>query len=556
MTLEETLADYDGRYSEEHRMVGAKYKGPGYHTKVADGTWAHQVREALDYAVALLATDDAGRHERAAGVVAKVLTLQDTCPASESYGIWPYLLEEPLDEMDRPDWNTAGFCGDRLVQILVNHESKLSTSLAADVRESLRHAAASIVRRNVGPGYTNIAIAGASVTLVAGEVLPDPKLVEYGRERLRRFVEHTRHHGGFNEYNSPGYGVFALRLCEWIVYFVHDPIAREHALDIHRLGWLAVADHFHVGTHQWAGPHSRNYSDRLSPAGAAFISERTGIDVSVHPSTRGEKGAAFTTVPAIPCPPDLISCFLTPPETPVVRRRRFIRRESDEDSTYGTTWLSADACLGSANYDTLWVQRRPLIGYWRTVDDPAVVFRLRFRHDGKDFASARVHCAQEGPRVLTLIGLVTNQGDWHCSLDRPEEATFMAADFRARFELSGAGATSRVLGDERYELSAGGYRTVVQGGGGQFESSPVRWELGEDGCSVFADAVFYSGGEQVFRFSDITKAWAAAGVELIRADEPAGEIRLEAHPDRGNEVRVRWPIGAGLTIGAARRPTP
>ena len=300
MTLEEALADYDARYSEEHRMVGCTYKGPGYHTRVPDGTWAHAVREALDYAVALLTTEDVGRHARATDVIAKVLALQDTCPESESYGIWPYLLEEPLEQMARPDWNTADFCGDRLVQILIGHEGKLPTELAAGVRTSLRHGAASIVKRNVGPGYTNIAIAGASVTLAAGEVLPDPELVEYGRERLRRFVEHTRHHGGFNEYNSPGYGVFALRLCEWIMHFVHDPAARELALDVHRLGWLAVADHFHVGTHQWAGPHSRNYSDRLSLAGAAFISERTGIEVAVHPSMRGEKGAAFTTVPAVP----------------------------------------------------------------------------------------------------------------------------------------------------------------------------------------------------------------------------------------------------------------
>ena len=37
-------------------------------------------------------------------IIGKVLSLQDTDPSSKTYGIWPWLLEEPLEQMSPPDW--------------------------------------------------------------------------------------------------------------------------------------------------------------------------------------------------------------------------------------------------------------------------------------------------------------------------------------------------------------------------------------------------------------------------------------------------------------------
>ena len=61
--------------------------------------------------------------------------------------------------------------------------------------DSILHAARSIVRRNVGPGYTNIALMGTYVTLVAGERFATPDLADYGQQRLRRFHDYTRRKG-------------------------------------------------------------------------------------------------------------------------------------------------------------------------------------------------------------------------------------------------------------------------------------------------------------------------------------------------------------------------
>ncbi|WP_441988693.1 hypothetical protein [Paenibacillus sp. 2RAB27] len=86
---------------------------------------------------------------------------QDKDSSRATYGIWPYNYEESLDEMDRPDWNMADFQGKKLVLILKNYAESLPVALVELIREAIYHACQAIIRRNVGPHYTNIAIMGA-----------------------------------------------------------------------------------------------------------------------------------------------------------------------------------------------------------------------------------------------------------------------------------------------------------------------------------------------------------------------------------------------------------
>ena len=112
-------------------MLGLSWRGPDYHTRVPQGAWVHPTRESLDYALELLRS---GRKGQAAAIVSEVLSLQDTDPTSKTYGIWPWLLEEPLAEMDPPDWNWADFCGARLAQLLVEHAGDLPEDLIQEAR--------------------------------------------------------------------------------------------------------------------------------------------------------------------------------------------------------------------------------------------------------------------------------------------------------------------------------------------------------------------------------------------------------------------------------------
>ena len=327
MNITTYLQVQEANYNPNLHMLGQTWNGPGYHTRIPNGAWVHPTRTALEYAQALLYSDEPSYHARAADVIARVLTLQDVDPTSTTYGIWPWLLEESLAEMAPPDWNWADFCGMRLALILADHAHRLPTAGVQAVRVSLGTRGWSIFRRNVRPGYTNIAIMGAGVTLAAGELLDEPRLRDYGHRRLRRVVEHSQHHGGFNEYNSPTYTVVVLHECENILHLAKDSAARDDAETLRLLAWETIAEHFHPATQQWSGPNSRAYTDRVPANLCEYLSAQIGVKIHPHPASptpRQRSGSALP--PALPTRPGRT----LPPATrarsgdraPLHRRRR------------------------------------------------------------------------------------------------------------------------------------------------------------------------------------------------------------------------------------------
>jgi len=523
--LKEYLDRHDPNYSEDVQMVGAAFKSSGYHSTVPSGTWVHSTRGSLDYALALLKRNAPGDAERAAKVIRKVISLQDADPANPTYGIWPYLLEEPLAKMAPPDWNWADFCGALLAEMLIQHPAKLPDDLKALMRTSLGHAARAIIKRNVGPGYTNIAIMGGGVTAAAGEILGDKEMLDYGRARLAKSVENAARHGSFNEYNSPTYTMVALREAERTLRLVRDPATREAAESLRRTAWQIIADSFHPGTRQWAGPHSRAYSDTITPKLAADL--------------------------AAQCPADLAPRFKALPADPLEIRRTFIRGDTPEKSVTGVTWYAADACLGTVNHAMLWTQRRPLIAYWKVEGDEPAVLRLRFLHDGKDFSSMAVATAQAGGRALSAFYPLKGRGDWHPSLDRPKDGIFQAADLRVRYELTAKGATAEALGGGRFAFAAGGRRAVVHTVSGRFNGRPVEWLLGKEGDAVFVDGICYRGEKKAFDFKNGPQVVLAAAVELLKSGEPPAAQPPALTDEKPGAVAAAWDAGAGVKLSVS-----
>jgi hypothetical protein len=534
-------------------MLGKKRHSPGYHTTVPDGEWVHPTRESLTYALALFQSGKPERVQRARTIVVNVISLQDKDPESKTYGIWSWLLEEPLSEMAPPDWNWADFCGAPIAQMLIDHADLLPPELSEEMRTTLLHAARSIVRRNVGPGYTNIAIMGAGVTAAAGEVLGEQDLVGYARDRMRRIVEHYHHHGGFNEYNSPTYTMVALHECERVLHLVKDAECREYAETLRRACWQTIARHYHPGTGQWAGPHSRSYDTWLPKHRADYIAKATGISVDVHPKASKSLGAWSILLPTVPCPSELVERFRGLPEPEVTVRNRVIRREPDEHSTYITTWLTPDVCLGSVNHDTFWTQRQVVKAYWNGDDGVPVMLRLRFLHDGVDFASACVHAAQDRNRVLAAVSLLTNQGDFHPSLDRPKDGVFEAGDFRVRCELVGADATGKALGEDRFELGTGSQRCVLHTIPAQFGPHQVTWVTGEEEGNAFVDGVCYTGEKRPFRMAEVGDVCIAFGLEILSGEASHSDAKIVL--DRGGEgtFEAKWSVSDALTVKAPLR---
>src|SRR5438045_2860645 len=93
------------------------------------------------------------------------------------------------------------------------------------------------------------------------------------------------------------------------------------------------------------------------------------------------------------------------------------------------------ASLNSAQRETAWAQRRAVLGHWRTPEDSAVSLRVRVLKAGQDFSSALLYTQQRGQRLLCGMGLATDQGDGHCTLDKPADGIFPLEDLRLRISL-------------------------------------------------------------------------------------------------------------------------
>jgi hypothetical protein len=342
----------------------------------------------------------------------------------------------------------------------------------------------------------------------------------------------------------------ALAESDRTLYLVRDPATREAAESLRQTAWKIIADSYHPGTNQWAGPHSRSYSDYLSAGTAATLSSLA--DARIVPHDGGNKGASRHVEPSwrLPCPAEVKERFRRLPSDPCELRRPFSRGATPADSCIGTTWLTADACLGSVNRGTFWTQCRPLVGYWKTDVDPAVVLRLRFLHDGKDFASMGVCTAQSGGRVLAVAYPLSGHGDWHPMLDRPAKGTFHAGDFRLRIELVGKGVEVEPSGEGRWALSAGNHRATVHSLPGRFAGQAVTWQSGSAGDAVYVDAVCYHGESRAFDFRQLPEVVLGVGIELLPSTQSPSAAAPRLKEQGVGAVEAVWDVGGGLHVAS------
>ncbi len=538
--LDAWLASQESSYDPAAAMLQARFGSPGYHTTLQGGM-VHRTRDSLAYALALLDSGSDAHRARAAAILRKVVSLQDTNPASKTYGIWSWFLEEPLGQMSPPDWNWADFCGVSLLQVAREHRSRLAPDLAAAIDAAIVHAANAIKKRNVGPDYTNIALMGTYVTRLAGEHYDRADLRDYGADRLRRFQQRTREIGGFAEYNSPTYTVVALAEIGRMQRDFTDPELVAILRELYAIAWQEIALHFHVPSGQWAGPHSRAYGTLVSGGFHALLAHATGGRFT--PAQPGTTPISDYRL-ELPCPEPLLQYFTE--ANPRTVTRTYGRGEPD---TIGTTVLTSHWALGSINRGDFWNQRRPLLVHFGDARQPAFA-RVRVLRDGYDFAAAQFRSVQRDGRVLAGVSFATDGGVTHVSLDRMKDATFTARDLRLRFELGGsAGAAGAAVP----VVSTGADRVVTAACGnialrlavpfGVFGSKRPHWESGRgknnsdrDGSTVHADLVLHSGAEESFNLAALERAALVLTFEVgetLAAPAPAdvrpGERMVDVH---------------------------
>ncbi|RXZ81299.1 hypothetical protein EBB07_14905 [Paenibacillaceae bacterium] len=557
----------DSQYNPENRMLTSPFSSPGYHTTIKQAPFIHSTRSSLAYALGLLDTEQEYNAQRAFDIIGQVVSLQDTDRSRSTFGIWSWFYEEPLDQMSPPDWNWADFCGKLLVLIISRHAERLPAELRKAVEQAICNACDAIIIRNIGPHYTNIAIMGAFVTLIAGELLERQNYAAYGLDRLAKLHAYTMPRQAFQEYNSPNYTYIAILELSAIVTETSNPQAKQLGNELLDIAWKSVADHYHASTQQWSGPHSRCYQTLLTPLNKAFLQMATGGRLAFYPESELLYNEGWYKCGAV-CPEQYVEQFLHPAERTV---RECFGVSGSGDEKWSTTYMTPAYSLGSFKKEIMWNQTRTLLAY---VDNggQATYLHLRALHDGYDYCSAIFHGEQRAGHVLFGVNFVVNGGDTHPNLDMID-GTIEASDFRLRLEVGGAlEQIGKSVHKDQVKLQIGEtalslvtWFAAFSGQGEKPEPKEWRWEINEidsgndtsgnnkdSGSSILAiDLVIHSGEKRTIDFAKLEQA--AFVFSLSIGDEAASFAPQVVQTAEQIEVSGDWHHEA-LALSLPLRP--
>ncbi len=548
-----TIEAKEDAYNPQVKMLRSPFSSPGYHTTIKKADYIHSTHNSLIYALGLLDTELERYETRAFDIFEKLVTLQDTDRSRSTFGIWSWFYEEPLDQMSPPDWNWADFCGKQLVLALSRHGSRFPAPLYEGVKQAIYNACDAIIIRNIGPHYTNIAIMGAFVTLIAGELFGESRYAEYGMDRLQKLYDLTIERQAFQEYNSPTYTTVAILELSKMVAQTANPAAKALAERLLHMAWASVAEHYHAATGQWSGPHSRCYSTLLSKNHQAFLQMATEGELAFFAWDDLLYDLEWYKA-GIVCPVELRSGFIKSEER--LLRQKYAIHEYDLSEKWATTYMTPHYSLGSFNNEIMWNQTRTMLAYIDN-DGKPVYAHLRFLHDGYDYCSAIFHSVQQKGHVLFGISFITNGGDTHPNLDKIE-GSIVAEDFRIRLELSGnLGQVSCKVKDQSAEVAVGDTVLSLKKWYAAFEAdvdTPFaeqgwNWEVSELEGKLALDLVIYAGSQRTIDFHQLQKAAFVCSLFVDHPDtsfaavvkEEAGQIMAQG-VWQGEDMALSLPL--------------
>ena len=572
-------------YDEEWKGPSAYLDKANYHTTLARRT-VHSTREAFTYAAALLAS---GRDEdlaRAEEILRHAAALQDKDPASPTYGIWSWYMEEPLEMMSPPDWNWADFCGKEILQVLEFHGDRIARDLRAELEDTLRHACLSIFRRNMHAAYTNISIMGSYVTLHAGQLLGWPWLFSYGKSRFAGFVRYTRaNRGAFAEYNSATYTTVAIEDLTRIFDRIRDGEVHAMAKEMLDDAWRTVGEHFHAPTRQWCGPNARSYTWLTAPGTLSFLEQAAGHRISLTDYRGDGSLPPFSyslgwTYVDLRCPEKYLGAFTAPEERNV---NLAFRTEADlkkSPTAVAVFHKEKDFALGSWAVMDAWNQRRSFLGFWG--GEKTRFLNLAMLHDLYDFSAGMFVIAQDGGHALILASIRSDAGDTHVNLDMIQNGKIGAYDLRIRLEAGGALEGGWQIEDDGAFLVDGERRIAVKLIDAEFDGAKAK--LAKRGSAEekaildakpdlhrrftgaeersYLDVVFYEGPEKEIDLAGARNAYAAFFVSMDGTEPEEASVAFEGDTVRAHAVcggtvleavSPASPVRSALWRGEARK---
>ena len=318
-------------------------------------------RGATYIAAGLLWRDNAHDRPAAAAILRGVLDLQyEDGPDSKLHGVWRTRRGET-----EHDSNWREFIGCGLILILETFSDRLPSDLVSEIRAALLRAAEGAARRNVGAGYTNIALMSAFLLDFVGTQQGREDLQQAGREKAEAIYELFSRHETFNEYNSPTYyGADLMALALW----------REHACSkrMRELGrmmeaglWRDIGIFYHAGMQNICGPFVRAYGMDMTRY-CALIGLWISLAVrdpalSPWPASGGHHQGERVYAPIFA----ILGAEV--PDDVMPHLRRFVgprRFERTFGETKATVLIEKDLMMGAATFTRRWDQHHPATIHW------------------------------------------------------------------------------------------------------------------------------------------------------------------------------------------------
>lgn len=518
------LRQVEDNFDEVEGLIAERITERNYHTARTSGT-VHRVRENAEYAIALLTRGEESDVARAECILTRILELQDQKPASSTFGVWPYLFEEPLDQMLNPDWNWAAFIGKALLQAHSDFSDVLSDKVLTDIRRALSCACQCIMQRKIAVDYTNISLMSAYVTLHAGLLLKNNAAYQYGLERLNRQAEFVERNGSISEYNSPDYGLVDLEEMGRILRYLPQPEIQKPAGIINDALWKMLASHYHQPTKQLAPPHIRCYADVKGARLLTAFEIGTGFQAELLSPEEMVVDLPWPLV-EFSCPEQYLHFFTSTDEErsyvdtfyrgydPIQPDEVRVLLEKGLPSMTATTHFTSRWCMGSFDRQDTWNQRRPFMAYIRN-GDGICVLRVRLMHDDMDFASGILETIQEKNQSVCGLHLASDHGDYHYILDPLKNEELTGQELAMMITLDGAveGISCVQTDDKHFQFNVGETKICVswlasQGAGGE---KPV---LIQDGSKVGLKYCLCKGADGRIAYPKTLRAGCAFAISL------------------------------------------
>ncbi|MQY39859.1 hypothetical protein SRB17_78870 [Streptomyces sp. RB17] len=344
----------------------------------------HMVRETVWYAVGLLTRRSTGDLERATEALHAVLGHQYDVPGTVFHGTWRRSPDEADPGAEPVEWrdydpNWREFIGTALLLILHHFETDLPADLVARIDSALVLAAEGSVRRGVRPDYTNIAVMAAYLYDSVGRRFGLPPAMRAGESLARRVHTLWSATTAFPEFNSPTYyGVDLYGLGLWGAAS-GSPVLWSLGTDMETALWREIADRYHPGLRNIAGPYDRAYGMDMQQYAALlglWIGLVAGPDAAPLPSGGPEAAGHAHDWCFAPCfallgvvPPEDVTARLG---QDVVRPRYMATTISESPRRVATSWLGERLMIGAldaAGEGTPWGdQHCPVTVHWRAPD--------------------------------------------------------------------------------------------------------------------------------------------------------------------------------------------